>query len=524
MKDYDLSEYMEGVYARLNDAGDIPVIGITTNYAGGDVTLGEQYYKQVAASGGVPVLLPPVGDARVLQSFINCIDGLLLTGGGDADPRWMGEEPSALLSEVNECRDLPELVLARLARDVNMPVLGICRGVQMMAVAYGGHVAQDISLDNNRKAEIRVRHSQDEPRDTPTHTVYIEPGSILSGLYPTERMSVNSFHHQTVDVPPPGFRISARASDGVAEAMESDEAKPLAGVQWHPEWLGEDGLPLFARLAGEAKTYKEVKRLHETIVTIDSHCDTPMFFPAGADITRRDERIKVDLSKMTTGRLDAATMVAYVPQPVGSQTWGDVAPIKCASPFDYVNIIFDKIEEMVSRSTIPVGIARSAKDIIANKRAGRRSVMLAIENALALGGDINNVEYFKKRGAVYFTLCHNGDNQICDSACKSTGCWGGLSPFGREVVKEMNRTGVVIDLSHAAERTFFDVLEMSELPVVCSHSNCKALCNHVRNLSDEQLRALSGRGGVCQLTLYAGFTTINPGEADIFAFVDHVVH
>ncbi len=123
---------------------------------------------------------------------------------------------------------------------------------------------------------------------------------------------------------------------------------------------------------------------------------------------------------------------------------------------------------------------------------------------------------------MYFTLCHNGDNQICDSARRSAATWRGLSPFGEKVVAEMNRQGVMIDLSHAAESAFRDVLALSKKPVVCSHSNCRALCNHERNLTDEQLRLLAANDGVCQLTLYAGFVCENPSEADILHFVEHV--
>ena len=120
------------------------------------------------------------------------------------------------------------------------------------------------------------------------------------------------------------------------------------------------------------------------------------------------------------------------------------------------------------------------------------------------------------------TLCHNGDNDICDSA---RGCDenGGLSAFGRDVVREMNRVGMMIDLSHAAESTFYQVLETSDKPVVCSHSSCKALCNHPRNLTDEQMRALAAKGGVVQITMYKGFL-VEEGDATLDDFMRHLLH
>ena len=111
-------------------------------------------------------------------------------------------------------------------------------------------------------------------------------------------------------------------------------------------------------------------------------------------------------------------------------------------------------------------------------------------------------------GVSYITLCHNGDNDICDSA-RGKGEWGGLSPFGKEVVREMNRLGILVDLSHAAERSFYDALAISQGPIVCSHSSARALCDHPRNLTDDQLRALAAQGGVAQVCLYKGFINIS---------------
>ena len=148
--------------------------------------------------------------------------------------------------------------------------------------------------------------------------------------------------------------------------------------------------------------------------------------------------------------------------------------------------------------------------------------MLGIENGIALDGKLDNLKYFAERGIVYITLCHNGDNDICDSA-KGNQTHNGISAFGKEVVREMNRLGIMVDLSHASEKSFYDALEISKLPIVCSHSSCRALCDHPRNLTDDQMRALAAKGGVMQITLYHGFLR-SDGEATIEDAIAHLEH
>lgn len=522
--DYCLEHHLSDAYSSFPESEGKPVIGLTSNHHDIDADIRELYYRQVVAAGGIPVIIPPVDDAGVIADTLDSIDGLLLTGGADIDPRWMDEEPKPLLGNVNETRDLPELMTARLAYNRQLPMLGICRGMQTMAVAMGGHVAQDIEYIADIDRAIAIRHNQEEARDVKTHGVTFAEGSLLASIYGAASLAVNSFHHQAVDDAGSLFRPTAWAEDGVMEAMESTEHKPMMAVQWHPEWLEEEGRRVFGWLVQEAAVFRKAKSLHSSIITLDSHCDSPMLFPKGADFSRRDPRLLVDIHKMTDGRQDAVTMVAYIPQPAYDGTWQDVMPMPTDSPADYANLIFDRIESIVSLHHDHVAIARSEADLTANKALGRKSIMLGIENALALGTDISLVREFASRDVVYFTLCHNGDNQVCDSARRTRHTWGGLSPYGVEVVKEMNRCGVMVDLSHGGEASFYDALDVSELPIVCSHSNCKALCNHERNLTDDQLRALAAKGGVCQITLYGGFVSTNAKEADIIRAIDHIDH
>jgi microsomal dipeptidase-like Zn-dependent dipeptidase len=295
----------------------------------------------------------------------------------------------------------------------------------------------------------------------------------------------------------------ATAKDGVIEAIESTEFKSIIGVQWHPECM-QEGLPLFQWLVSEAAAYRKAHEVHNRVLTLDTHCDTPMFFPQGIHFEQRDPRILVDLHKMTEGRLDATIMVAYLPQPNIGETFSSKVDFDVQGPVDYADLIFDKIEEIVKSNQPYIDIARTPGDLYENKRHGRKSIMLGIENGLALGGQLQNVKHFADRGVVYITLCHNGDNDLCDSA-RGCNTHGGVSHFGEQVIREMNRLGMMVDLSHAAEKSFYDALDISQTPIVCSHSSCRALCDHPRNLTDEQMRRLAARGGVMQVTLYSGF-------------------
>ena len=527
MRNFDIASLTAAAYARFPEAQERPVIGITANHEGIDATLREAYCRQIVAAGGTPLIIPAIDDAEVIINTLSRLDGIVLSGGGDYNPLWCGEEPSPKLHNINAVRDRAELLTTRLAYNRQIPMLGICRGIQTLAMALGGHVEQD----NSHRAT--VKHSQDADREEPTHTVMLASDSTIHTIYNKEKIAVNSFHHQVVDEPGKHFRATAFSADGMIEAIESTEHKAVMGVQWHPEWLEEDGLPLFQWIVARAAEYRKACRIHDRHLILDTHCDTPMFFHQGVDFTQRDPRILVDLHKMTEGRQDATFMVCYLPQPKEGQRFADLVHFDVQSPKDYADFIFDKIGEIVRRVPDYLAFARTPDEMLANKRAGRKSIVLGIENGLALNHDINNIEHFADRGVTYITLCHNGDNDICDSA-RGSQTHGGVSEFGEKVIGEMNRLGIMVDLSHAAESSFYDALQMSRTPIVCSHSNCRALCDHPRNLTDDQLRALAKAGGVAHTTFYPGFLkqsgTVLPTsankttEADILDAVAHLEH
>lgn len=533
MKSFDIQSSLDDIYARYPEATRQPVIGLTGNFADGDARLCEQYYMSVVRAGGTPVIIPPVADKDVIINTLDKIDGLVLTGGGDINPLWAGEEPSPRLHGINHMRDKAELLTVRLAYNRQIPMLGICRGIQTLVTALDGEVDQDIAESfaaahgAGRAAAAAghslIKHSQDADRSEPTHTVRISRESVLYSLYKTETLAVNSIHHQAVRASGRRFSVSAKAPDGVIEAIESSEFKPFIGVQWHPEWLGESGQVLFRWLVNRARDFYTAKDLHRRMLTLDTHCDTPMFFPQGIHFDQRDPRILVDMHKMAEGHQDAVIMAAYLPQPKLGETFSSKVAFKVDGPLQYADLIFDKIEEIVNANNRYLSIARTPSDLYEDKRKGRRSIMLGIENGLALNHDISNVRYFARRGVVYITLCHNGDNDICDSA-RGCNTHGGVSRFGEQVIKEMNRCGIMVDLSHAGEKSFYDALSISSKPIVCSHSNCKALCDVPRNLTDDQLRALAKHGGVAHITLYHGFLRNDSQEATVMDAIAHLEH
>ena len=552
MQNYDLDAHLAELYDHYPEGTSRPVIGIVTNFADQDVTIREVFHKQVIDAGGTPLLIPPTTDTQVIVNILNRIDGLLLTGGADVNPLWEGEEPIRNMGSINNKRDLSELLTTRLAYNRQIPIFAVCRGLQVLAIALGGKVQQHIydpyiveETEEKKLARMKsvttlrpakLKHDQSASFNEPTHSIKIAPDSVLYSIYKQEKIFVNSFHHQAVSMPGKRFKVTAYAPDGVIECMESAEFKPIMGVQWHPEWLEEDGQKLFKWFVNEADSFRTAKQLHTRILTLDTHCDTPMFFPQGVDFAKRDPRILYDLHKMTEGHQDAVTMAAYLPQPRIGETFSskiDIEGLKRfnpeltdvlnnLTPTSYADLIFNKIEKIVKDNNRYLSIARTPSDLYEDKRKGRKSIMFAIENGLALEGDLANVKYFAQRGVTYITLCHNGDNDICDSA-RGSNLHGGVSKFGAAVIREMNRNGIMVDLSHGAEKSFYDALEISSQPIVCSHSNSKVLCNVPRNLTDDQLRALAKKGGVAHITLYHGFLR-KEGTASVLDAIAHLEH
>ncbi|HHX74206.1 MAG TPA: gamma-glutamyl-gamma-aminobutyrate hydrolase family protein [Firmicutes bacterium] len=224
------------------------VVGITCNRVGYENRLSQAYVHAILQAGGVPFLLPVCRDEQILKRQFARLDALLLSGGGDPDAFLYGEEAHPGQGTVQPDRDSMELFLARQAFACGLPLLGICRGAQMMAVAAGGKLLQDL------KGVERVQHSQRAPRSYPIHSVLLRKNTLLYRLTGRQKLRVNSMHHQAVRLPG-RLAIAAVAADGVIEAVELPGHPFAVGVQWHPEWLIQTeshALPLFKAFCAAA--------------------------------------------------------------------------------------------------------------------------------------------------------------------------------------------------------------------------------------------------------------------------------
>lgn len=229
-----------------------PLIGLSASHQNGRSTIPGAYIQSVLKAGGSPVIIPAITDGETLRSIVAHLDGLILTGGADINPLWYGEQPIQQLKEVDPIRDQYELKLLKLAADRNIPILGICRGEQLINVAFGGTLYQDIPSQR----EKHIKHVQSLPDHTPSHHLTVVAGSQLEQITGKKKLMANSCHHQAVKEVAPGFRATAFASDSTIEAIEAWPDRPILGVQWHPEELTVGGdtimLKLFRFLVGEA--------------------------------------------------------------------------------------------------------------------------------------------------------------------------------------------------------------------------------------------------------------------------------
>ncbi|SRR5690625_1325580 len=213
-----------------------PLIGITSNVKDKKTVVGNANYYAVSKSNGIPVILPNIENEDDIKVIANKIDGLLLTGGGDIDPTLFGEEPHRKLGEITPERDFFELALIKEMLALNKPILGICRGSQILNIAAGGDMYQDIYAQYDHEL---LQHDQNAPYTHASHFIHVVENSILHTITQKTSFKVNSYHHQAVRKMGENFIVSATSSDGVIEAIESTNHKFVVGVQWHPELLME---------------------------------------------------------------------------------------------------------------------------------------------------------------------------------------------------------------------------------------------------------------------------------------------
>lgn len=496
------------------NASSKPIIGISCSNSEYNSWLSKSYSDAVHKAGGIAVMIPITTDSLTLRASLSILDGIIMSGGGDIHPSYFGERPVKELGEVDSDRDVYDMCLIRMAAQHNIPMLGVCRGEQLINVAFGGTLYQD--LPSQYKGDTLIQH-----RNT-IHNINVEANSWIAQMAECDVFSVNTYHHQAVKKVAPGFKATAWSEDGVIEAIENVNGYPIWGVQFHPERMLVDNNDkiasrIFDFFINKASTFHRAKTLHAKIISIDTHTDSPLDFNNSYSIARRG-KYQVDLPKMQEGFLDAQYLACWVRQ-------GELTNAGRQKAKNRIDELILRIENQVKRNSDLCGIARNANDIIRLKSAGKKAFLIGIENGYALGKNLSLVETYHNKGVTYITLCHTKNNDICDSSSDKAGAkWNGLSPFGREVIAEMNRLGILIDLSHASDATFWDVINMSEVPVFASHSSSRAIYHCDRNLTDEQLKALAETGGVAQACLVDEFLTANPKDASLNHFMNHLYH
>lgn len=256
------------------------------------------------------------------------------------------------------------------------------------------------------------------------------------------------------------------------------------------------------------------RAIHDRVLTLDTHVDiNPANFRLDAPNYAMDlpGRQQVDLVKMEQGGLDAAFLVVYVGQTAELSPAGFArANAQALEKFAAIHRLVDSI------APARAALARTAADVRAIHATGRRAILIGIENGFPIGADLTNVARFHALGGRYMSLAHNGHSQLSDSNTgERDGVWlhGGLSPLGREVITEMNRVGMMIDISHPSKASMMQTLALTRAPIIASHSGVRALCDHSRNLDDEQLRGLAANGGVVQLVAFNSYVKCSPGAA-----------
>ena len=248
----------------------------------------------------------------------------------------------------------------------------------------------------------------------------------------------------------------------------------------------------------DPKLWEKAMKIHEKAITVDTHCDTPWaLLSSGFNIAEqhRAPQSRVDFPRMKEGGLDAEFFAVFTGQkPRTEENYKEV--------YDKADQMLDSIHSMVKRNKDISELALTANDAVLIEKAGKRAVFIGMENGFPVAKDINRVQEFYDRGVRYITLCHSFHNDLCDSSSDSEAPeHNGVSEFGKKVISEMNRLGMIIDVSHASDKSFFDVVKYSKAPVMASHSSVRSVCTHDRNMSDEMIKALAKNGGVIQICL-----------------------
>jgi membrane dipeptidase len=245
--------------------------------------------------------------------------------------------------------------------------------------------------------------------------------------------------------------------------------------------------------------------IHNNVLTLDTHTDTPMrLLNSEFDINKENDPIKthskIDFPRMKEGGLDAAFFAVFIGQGDRTEEANNEAKEKALS-------ILEAIHNNIAESSSVAEIALTPADGYRLEKEGKRAIYIGMENGYPIGTDIANIKEYYNLGARYITLCHTSNNDICDSSTDTTE-HNGLSDFGRQVVSKMNDFGMIIDISHVSDKSFYDVMELSKAPVIASHSCARTLCDNPRNINDEMLEKLAENGGVIQMCILSSYVKV----------------
>ena len=269
-------------------------------------------------------------------------------------------------------------------------------------------------------------------------------------------------------------------------------------------------------LTKKAKTFKKAKYLMDNILSIDAHGDLPCCYEDGYELGLRQHN-QISLQKMQEGHLSSRVLISYQRQ----GPLDDASSLKAIAKCDG---IIDEILADIDKNKAWCGLAKTEEDALRLKAEGKKAFFLGIENGYGIGNNANNVKHYAERGVVYITLSHMYDNAICHSSTHSADTTLGLTEFGRKVVSEMNRYGIMVDVSHTSSGTFWDCIKYSKAPIICSHSGAMAVFKHDRNITDSQIRALAEKGGLVMTYIVPNYMRPDKKNATIDDTMEHLLH
>jgi membrane dipeptidase len=266
----------------------------------------------------------------------------------------------------------------------------------------------------------------------------------------------------------------------------------------YPAWLVGGGLSLAAALLAASVQADDIadraRKLHSSSLVLDTHADTPQrLLFEDFDLEHRDTQGHVDIPRMREGGLNAIFMSIWTPS-----AWSGPKGVERALK------LIDRVREQVRRHPQDLALATSAEEVRQARAQGKIAVLMGMEGGHMIDDDLGLLRVYASLGIRYLTLTHGSNTGWADSSGDEPK-HNGLTPFGKSVVHELNRLGVLVDISHVSDKTFYDALEASRAPLIASHSSCRALCNHERNMSDDMIRALARKGGIIQINYNTGF-------------------